>query len=67
MPYARVEDIDERVRGVLPLHAQEIFMDKFNSVVGKGGNEIMAFRISWAAVKKAGYRKNLVTGMWEIG
>jgi cation transport regulator len=62
MPYARNEDLPPGVRDHLPEHAQDIFRAAFNNAWaryadrGPGGQEEVAHRIAWAAVKRR-YRK----------
>ena len=61
MPYVTTSDLPPAVRR-LPPHAQEIFLSAFNSAWpsyadrGPHGQEEIAFRVAWAAVKKR-YRK----------
>jgi cation transport regulator len=62
MPYARNEDLPPGVRDHLPEHAQDIFRAAFNNAWaryadrGSAGQEEIAHRIAWAAVKRR-YRK----------
>lgn len=54
MPYRCIDDLPESVRRHLPVHAQEIFLAAFNHAwAAHGGDEATAFRIAWAAVKRA--------------
>lgn len=66
MPYAANTDLPPRVRGHLPEHAQDVFREAFNHAWAQYADdarrEEIAFRVAWAAVKKAGYRK--VDGAW---
>lgn len=61
MPYTTTADLPSSVRR-LPPHAQEIFLSAFNNAWatyaerGPKGQEEIAFRVAWAAVKKL-YRK----------
>lgn len=61
MPYATTSDLPPAVRR-LPPHAQEIFLEAFNSAWqsyadrGPHEQEEIAFRVAWSAVKKR-YRK----------
>jgi cation transport regulator len=61
MPYAANHDLPPAVRNHLPAHAQDIFREAFNSAyeahAGEADREERAFRIAWAAVKRAGYEK----------
>jgi cation transport regulator len=56
MPYATNEDLPARVRHSLPGHAQDIFRKTFNAAHDRYGSDERAFRIAWAAVKRA-YQK----------
>jgi cation transport regulator len=57
MPYATIEDLPDRVRLHLPIHAQEIFMATFNHAYDAHRDdprqEEIAHRIAWAAVKRS--------------
>jgi cation transport regulator len=53
MPYARNDELPPSVRAYLPPRAQVIFRTAFNRAFERyGGNEVTAFRIAWAAVKR---------------
>lgn len=66
MPYRRVEDLPDSVRGVLPAHAQDIYKEAYNGAWdeyadaskrrGSDSREETAHRVAWAAVK-AKYQK----------
>lgn len=60
MPYHTISDLPDAVQGSLPKHAQEIYLEAFNSAweeyVGARDREEMAHRVAWAAVKKV-YKK----------
>ena len=62
MPYACNEDLPPSVRNHLPQHAQDIYRAAFNNAWlryadrGPAGQEPIAHRIAWAAVKRR-YRK----------
>ncbi len=63
MPYRENEDLPPPVRGRLPLHAQDISREAFNHAWERyGGNEVIAHRVAWAAVKRV-YEKR--EGFWE--
>ncbi len=74
MPYERRKELPESVKGVLPPHAQEIYMKAFNSAWeqykdpeerrGDDSREETAHQVAWSAVKKE-YTKNEETGEWE--
>lgn len=61
MPYERRSELPDNVRNVLPAHAQDIFMEAFNSALDTyadpksrrdgDSQEETAFRVAWAAVK----------------
>jgi cation transport regulator len=62
MPYRTTDDLPPRVRDHLPAHAQEIFLEAYNSAYEKYADphrrragaslEETANRIAWAAVKR---------------
>jgi cation transport regulator len=53
MPYDKLTDLPDNVRGVLPEHAQEIFRAAFNSAWDQyDGDEERAMRVAWSAVKE---------------
>lgn len=62
MPYQRLSDLPEPVRDNVPRHAQEIYLEAFNSAWdryadpderrGDAGREETAHRVAWAAVKQ---------------
>jgi cation transport regulator len=54
MPYSTNEDLPERVRKLLPRHAQDIYRAAFNSAYAHygAGHEAIAHRIAWTAVKR---------------
>lgn len=64
MPYATNAKLPDRVRNVLPPRAQDIFRAAFNSAYERYGaeNEVRAFRIAWAAVKRAYVQR--AAGLW---
>lgn len=66
MPYTTNMDLPPRVREHLPEHAQDIFREAFNHAWTRYADDLrreeIAFRVAWAAVKKAGYRK--LDGEW---
>lgn len=61
MPFNKREDLPDSVRNVLPVHAQDIYKEAFNSAWDeyknpsdrdKGGSqEEVAHRVAWSAVK----------------
>lgn len=74
MPYRSTSDLPERVRNVLPAHAQEIYMEAFNSAWeqydepqerrGNTAREETAHRVAWSAVKNK-YVKDPDSGKWK--
>lgn len=72
MPYARNADLPESVRDNLPAHAQDIYLEAFNSAWaqydqpeerrGDATREETAHRVAWSAVKKV-YEKDSA-GRW---
>ena len=62
MPYMSEDDLPLSVRRHLPPHAQHIFRLAFNHAFDQyGGDEVRAFRVAWAAVRRV-YEK--VDGEW---
>jgi cation transport regulator len=62
MPYAKNADLPERIRKVLPRHAQDIFRAAFNAAYERSpGAEARAFRIAWSAVKASYVQR---AGIW---
>jgi cation transport regulator len=74
MPYQSKSDLPDSVKNVLPPHAQEIYMEAFNSAWdqydqpeerrGDSSREETAHRVAWAAVKNK-YEKDEATGKWK--
>ncbi|HEX2990916.1 MAG TPA: putative cation transport regulator ChaB [Anaerolineales bacterium] len=74
MPYTSTSDLPDNVRNVLPSHAQEIYMEAFNSAWEQydrpeerrvdSSREETAHRVAWAAVKNK-YAKDEATGRWR--
>jgi cation transport regulator len=74
MPYKRIEDLPDSVKRNLPHHAQEIYLEAFNSAWeqydepeerrGGASREETAHKVAWAAVKKV-YEKDDKTCEWE--
>jgi cation transport regulator len=70
----KIGELPESVRKNPPVHAQEIFLETFDSAWdqyadpdkrrGKESREEVAFRVAWAAVERV-YAKNENTGTWE--
>jgi cation transport regulator len=62
MPYERRSDLPDRVRGVLPAHAQDIYLAAYNSAWDQYedpeerdadvSREETAHKVAWAAVKQ---------------
>lgn len=62
MPYDRLSDLPDSVRDNVPRHAQEIYMEAFNSAWkqyrdpddrrGDASREETAHRVAWGAVKE---------------
>jgi cation transport regulator len=73
MPYKKLNDLPEGVRDNLPHHAQEIYLEAFNSAWdqydqpeerrGDATREETAHKVAWAAVKNK-YRKDEASGKW---
>ena len=74
MPYKTNADLPENVKNVLPEHAQEIYLEAFNSAWdqydepeerrGDSSREETAHRVAWAAVKRT-YQKDDKSGIWK--
>lgn len=74
MPYKSKSDLPENVKNILPDHAQEIYMEAYNSAWdqydqpgerrGDSSREETAHRVAWAAVKNK-YEKDQDTGTWK--
>ena len=75
MPYKSISDLPENVRNVLPKHAQEIYLEAYNSAWehydqpeerrDNRTREETAHRVAWSAVKQK-YEKNVSTGNWRL-
>ncbi len=73
MPYASIDELPKNVAGVLPTHAQEIFVAAFNNAYDEYSNtedrkqdddrENTARRVAWSAVKQK-YKKG-GDGKWH--
>lgn len=57
MPYGTNQELPDSVKDSLPDAAQDIFRKSFNAALKKYEKEDRAFKIAWAAVRKAGYKK----------
>ena len=74
MPYKTSSELPESVRGHLPAHAQDIYLNAYNSAWdeyadaskrrGNESQEETAHRVAWAAVKHD-YEKNEQSGKWR--
>lgn len=74
MPYKNVKELPESVRENLPKHAQEIYMEAYNSAWdqydrpeerrGDATREETAHKVAWAAVKIK-YVKDEKSGKWQ--
>jgi cation transport regulator len=64
MPYDKISELPDSVKGNLPKHAQEIYKEAFNSAWKEyDHDEDRAHRVAWSAVKKE-YKKNEDSGKW---
>lgn len=62
MPYTSNDALPSSVRGNLPMHAQAIYREAFNSAYAEyGRNDARASRVAWAAVSHS-YKKR--GGKW---
>jgi len=74
MPYKTNADLPESLKNVLPEHAQEIYLEAYNSAwdhydepeerQGDSSREETARRVAWAAVKRI-YQKDDKSGTWK--
>lgn len=74
MPYNSKSELPESVRDNLPEHAQEIYLEAYNSAWDqyddpddrRGGQsrEETAHKVAWSAVKKK-YEKDESSGRWK--
>ncbi len=62
MPYSKNSELPAAVKDNLPARAQTIFRKTFNSAHEQYKEEVRAFKVAWAAVKKV-YMKN-AQGKW---
>jgi cation transport regulator len=62
-PYSNNSELPSSVKDALPDHAQTIFRSAWMSAFKDGKSEEVCFKIAWAAVKAAGYKKNK-DGKW---
>jgi cation transport regulator len=73
MPYHSIDVLPDNVKDVLPLHAQHIYKEAFNSAYEEYKSpqnrrddvdrEEVSHRVAWAAVKRR-YRKE-EDGLWH--
>lgn len=74
MPYDKPRELPDSVKDNLPSHAQEIYMEAYNSAWneykdasdrrGDATREETSHRVAWAAVKKK-YEKDEDSGKWK--
>lgn len=74
MPYKKTSDLPDSVKNNLPDHAQEIYLEAFNSAWeqydrpeerrGNASREETAHKVAWAAVKQV-YEKEEPSGKWQ--
>lgn len=63
MPYER---LPARLRQLIPSeHGQNLFRNVFNSQMESGKRESVAFASAWAALERAGYKKDPKTGVYS--
>jgi cation transport regulator len=68
MPYSKLNELPDQVRDNLPKHAQEIYMEAYNSAwdqysdphkrKGDASREETAHKVAWSAVKSKYTKKN---------
>jgi cation transport regulator len=74
MTYQKISELPDSVKDNLPKHAQEIYMEAYNSAWeqyddpeerrGDASREETAHKVAWSAVKKK-YEKDEKTGEWK--
>jgi cation transport regulator len=74
MTYKKISELPDSVKDNLPKHAQEIYMEAYNSAWeqyddpeerrGDASREETAHKVAWSAVKKK-YEKDEKTGEWQ--
>jgi cation transport regulator len=74
MPYKNLSDLPESVRDNLPTHAQEIYLESYNSAWeqydtpeerrGDDTREETSHKVAWGAVKRV-YEKDEKSGKWR--
>lgn len=64
MPYQTNANLPKSIKDALPVGAQNIYRGAFNSAYSDNPDESSAASIAWAAVKRAGYKKDSKTGKW---
>lgn len=74
MPYDKIGDLPDSVKDNLPKHAQEIYLEAYNSAWeqydrpeerrGDASREETAHKVAWTAVKKV-YEKDEKSGEWK--
>ncbi|WP_317203410.1 ChaB family protein [Janthinobacterium sp.] len=74
MPYQNRSELPDSVLNVLPVHAQDIYLEAFNHAWDEYADEHKrrdqetreetAHKVAWAAVKKT-YKKNEESGKWQ--
>jgi len=76
MPYKDIQELPQKIRNLLPEHAQKIYVKSYNNAIEeyknpkkrRGGDktketaEIIAHKVAWAAVKKKYKKEN--EGNW---
>jgi len=64
-PYNKISELPEQIKNVLPKKAQQIWLKAFNNAYDTyDGDETIAIKVAWDAVKKAGYMKDKKTNKW---
>jgi len=67
MPYASNKDLPESVKGAIESAAgQTLFRTVFNSQSKSGKSEEVSFASAWAALKRAGYKKDTESNLWSL-
>jgi len=67
MPYNSIDELPENVRNTLDEHLQKIWMNIFNYIYNKSGDEEKAFKYAWGVVNKIRNKKGGDANMSDEG
>lgn len=73
-PYHHIDELPDAIQQVLPVPAQKLYKDAFNSALDQHADDAQkqsgtsreetAHRLAWSQVKQKGYIKDKKTGKW---